>query len=118
MPYILYADIESWIEKIDGCANNPGNSSAIKKGENILCGYSMSTKCAFDNIENKHTSYRGEGCIKKFCTSLREHATNVIIFENENMLPLANKGLKLYQDAIGCHICGKRILEKFAISES
>ena len=40
--YIIYADIESLVEKIDGCANNPENSPTIKIGEHIFCGYSMS----------------------------------------------------------------------------
>ena len=48
MPYITYADIESLIKKIDGCANNPDKSSATKIGEYIPCGYSMSTILAFD----------------------------------------------------------------------
>ena len=43
MPYIIYADIESLIKKIDGCANNPENSSTAKIDEPILCGYSMPT---------------------------------------------------------------------------
>ena len=49
MPYIIYADIESLIEKIDGCANNPKNSSTTKIGEYIPCKYSMSTIPAFDS---------------------------------------------------------------------
>ena len=55
MPYIIYADIESLIKEIDGCANNPESSSTRKIFEHIPCGYSMSTIWAFDNIENKHT---------------------------------------------------------------
>ena len=51
----------------------------------------MSTIWAFDNIENKHTLHRGEDCMKKFCTSLREHATNVINFEKKKILPLTKK---------------------------
>ena len=43
MPYIIYADMEFLIKKIDGCANNPENSSTTKIGELIPCGYSMST---------------------------------------------------------------------------
>ena len=39
MPYIIYADIEYLIKKIDGCANNPEKSSTTKIGEHILCGY-------------------------------------------------------------------------------
>ena len=41
-PYIIYADLESLIKKIDGCENNPENSSATKIGEHIPCGYSIS----------------------------------------------------------------------------
>ena len=41
MPYIIYADIESLIKKIDGCANNPENFSTTKIGEHIPCEYSM-----------------------------------------------------------------------------
>ena len=43
MPYIIYADIESLIKKIDGYADNPEKSSPTKLGEHIPCGYSMST---------------------------------------------------------------------------
>ena len=69
MPYIIYADIESLIKKIDKCANNPENSSTTKIVEHIPCGYSMSTMWALDNIENKHTLYRGEDSMKKFYES-------------------------------------------------
>ena len=53
MSYIIYADIESLIKKIDGCADNPENSSTEEVGEHITCGYSMSTIWTFDHIENK-----------------------------------------------------------------
>ena len=56
---------------------NPQNSSTIIR-ENIACGYSMSTICTFDDIENKHDIYRGKGCMKKFCEYLKQHAMEVI----------------------------------------
>ena len=59
IPYIIYVDIESSIKKIDGCTDNPENSSTTKIGEHIPCGYSMSAIWAFDGIENKHTLYPG-----------------------------------------------------------
>ena len=49
--HIIYADIESLIKKIDGCANNPEKSSTTKIGEHIHCGYSMSATWGFDHIE-------------------------------------------------------------------
>ena len=38
MPYIIYANIESLI---DGCANDPENSSTTKIGPHIFCRYSI-----------------------------------------------------------------------------
>ena len=46
-------------------------------------------------FKNKHTSYRGEDCMKNFCTSLREHATNAINFEKKKMLLLTKKKAKI-----------------------
>ena len=89
------------------------NSSTTKIGEYIPCGYSMSTIWAFDNIENNCTLYRGEDCMKKFCTSSREHATNIINNNKKRMLPLTKKELKLYQEVTEWYICGKRFLKKF-----
>ena len=42
LPYTFYADIESLIKKLNGCANNEENSSTRKIGGHIPCGYSTS----------------------------------------------------------------------------
>ena len=83
MPYIIHADIESLIKEIDGCLNNPENPSTAQIGDHIPWGYSMSAIWTFDNIEKKHTLYRGEDCMKKFWESLREHAKNVTDFKKK-----------------------------------
>ena len=41
--FIIYADLDCITEKIDGCKNNPENSSAAKVNEHIQSGFSMST---------------------------------------------------------------------------
>ena len=75
----------------------------------------MSTIRAFDDIgKKKYTLYRGEDCMKKSCTSLREHATNVVNFEKKKMTPLTKEEQKSHQDAKVCCICGKIILKRFA----
>ena len=102
MSYIFYADMESSIKKIDGCVNNPENSSTTKIREHITCGCSMSTIWAFENIENKHTLYREEDCLKNFCTSLRENTKNIIAFEKKNILRLTKEELKSHQDTKVC----------------
>ena len=62
------------MEKLDGCKNNPGNSSTTKVGKHISSGFSMSTISSIKSIEKKHDAYRGKDCIKKFCKFLTEHS--------------------------------------------
>ena len=50
-PFIIYADFECLIEKIDGCKNNPDNSFTTKVGQHIPSGFSMSTISSFKNVE-------------------------------------------------------------------
>ena len=38
-PFIIYADLECVIEKIDRCKNNPENSSTAKVSEHIPPGF-------------------------------------------------------------------------------
>ena len=66
-PFIIYVDLECIIEKIDGCKNNPENSSTTKVSERIPSCFSMSTISSFRSIENKHNIYRSKDCIKTFC---------------------------------------------------
>ena len=54
MPFVIYADLECLIEKIDGCKKNLENSSTTKVSEHIPSGFSMSTISSFKNIESKH----------------------------------------------------------------
>ena len=89
------------------------NLQEQKIGEHVPRGYLMEAIWDFDSIENKRSLYRGEDCMKKFCSSLREHATNVTNFENKKPLTLTKKS-KLHQGVTACYICGKRLLKMFA----
>ena len=53
-PFIIYADLECIIEKIDECKKNPENSSTTNVSEHIPSGFSMSTISSFRSIENMH----------------------------------------------------------------
>ena len=57
MQYIIYADIESLIQKIDNCKNNPEKSSTAKVGEHMPCRYSKLTIWTFDHIKKEHGLY-------------------------------------------------------------
>ena len=69
-PFIIYADLECIIEKIDRCENNHENSSTTKVSEYIPSVFSSSTISSFRSIENKHDVYRCKNCMKRFCEFL------------------------------------------------
>ena len=65
-PFIIDADLECIIEKIDECKDNPENSSTTKVSKHIPSGFSMSARLSFRIIKNKHDIYRGKECMKLF----------------------------------------------------
>ena len=99
MPYIIYADLECLIEKIDGRENNPEYFPTTKIGKHFPCGYSLSTIWGFDHKKSKHSLYFGKDCMKEFRKSLKEHAKSMIEFEKKKILPLTPKELKSHKGA-------------------
>ena len=60
VPFIIYFDLESLLEKINNCHNNPEKSSKTKINKHKPSGYSLFTKYSFDTTKNKFDYYRGE----------------------------------------------------------
>ena len=81
LPFVVYADLECLLEKMNTCYNNPEESSTAKINKHTPSGYSIFTHCSFDKSKSKLNYYRGEDCMKKFCKDLREHATKIINYE-------------------------------------
>ena len=94
VPFIIYADLESLLEKINTCHNNPEKSSKTKINKHAPSCYSFFTQCSFDTTKNKLDYYRGKNCMRNFCLDLREHVTKIINYEKKEMIPLTKKKRK------------------------
>ena len=112
-PFIICADLKCIIDKIDGCKNNPENSSARKVNKHTPSGISISTILSFKSIENKHKVYRGKDCMKKFYESLREHVMKIINFKSNKMKLLKKEQQESYDNAKICHICQENFENKY-----
>ena len=51
VPFIIYADLESLLEKMGTCHNNPEKSSTTKINKHTPSGYSLFTHCSFDTTK-------------------------------------------------------------------
>ena len=83
IPFIIYADMESLLEKIDTCPKNPKNSSTTKINKDTASGYFLFIHCSFILTKNKYEYYRGKEYIKNFCRNRRKHATTIISYEKK-----------------------------------
>ena len=70
-PFIIYADVECVIEKIDGSKNNPESSSTTHISQNFPWGFLVSAISSFRSMENEHDVYITKGCIKNVLWNLK-----------------------------------------------
>ena len=108
VPFTIYADLESLLDKMNTCCNNPEKSSTTKINKHTPSGYSLFTHCSFDATKNKLDYYRGKNCMNNFCLDLREHATKIINYEKEEMIPLTKEEKKMHRRQKRGYICKKR----------
>ena len=66
VPFVIYADLESLLEKMNTCYNNPKKSSTTKVNKHTASGYSLFTHCSFITTKNKLDYYRGKNFMKTF----------------------------------------------------
>ena len=53
VPFIIYVDMESLLEKMSICHNNAKKSSKTKINKHTSSGYSLFTYCSFDATKDK-----------------------------------------------------------------
>ena len=110
LPFIIYADLECLLEKINTCYNNPEESSTTKINHHTPSGYSIFTHCSFDKSKSKLNYYRGEDCMKSFCKDLKEPATKINNCEKKDMIPLTKEEKEDYNNQKVCYICKKELI--------
>ena len=105
--FIIYADLESLLEKNSTCHNNPEKSSTTKINKHTSSGYSLFTNFSFVLAKSKLDCYRGNDCMERLCKDLKEHATKIRNYEKKEMIPLSDEENKSYEKQKVCYICKK-----------
>ena len=67
----------------------------------------MFTKCSFNETKNKFYRYRERDCFKKLHEKLIDRATEIINYEEKEMILLRDKENRSYEKQKICHICKK-----------
>ena len=107
VPLIIYADLESLLEKMNTCHNNPEKSSTTEINKHTPSGYSLFTRCSLGTMKDKLDYYRGKTCMKNLCLDLGEHATKIINYEKKEMISLTKEERRTHNQQKVCYICKK-----------
>ena len=88
-PFAIYADLESFLKKLDTCTNDPDKSSTTQLNKHEMCGYSLVTH--FEDAKNNyikvrdHCHYTGKyrGAAHKRCNLMNNTPREIpVIFHN------------------------------------
>ena len=105
--FIIYADLESLLEKMNTYHNNPETSSTIKINKHTPYGYSLLHTVHLIQQKISLVIIEEQNCMKNVCLDLREHATKLINYEKKEMIPLTKQKKKTHRRQKKCHICNK-----------
>ena len=113
VPFIMYTDLESILEPIQGASNNPNQSSTRGVNVHTPSGWCLHSKFAYGNVEKPTTQYRGSDCVEKFYEHIISEAKRLYIsFPEKPMIPLTKTQLRECKRATKCHICFKQFGDK------
>ena len=78
VPFVIDADLEYLLQKINTCLNNPDKSYTEKKAKHRPLGYFLVTCCSFDKSKNERSYYRGKDYMKIFWEDLKDQAMKIM----------------------------------------
>ena len=116
VPFVIYADFESILEKIHGCKQDGNKSYTEAYQRHTDCGYGYKVVCCYDDKYTKPIQlYRGEKAVYKFMENILEE----VKYCKRVMKKYFNKPLRMteeneqeFKKATTCHICDKKYTEK------
>ena len=108
-PYVVYADFEGILRKINTCEPDNKKSFTIKTEKHEPCGFSYVVVRSDGQTFGPYT-YRGKDAVFVFLTYLRNHEREMRgDMANKRTLVMTNQDWKKYRNAAECHICNKSL---------
>ena len=105
-PFIIYADFECIVEKIEGCDGNPGKSYTNKIHKHTPISYTYTVLCFNERIrKTKVVVYTGEDCMEQFVIDIEAECYE--LYHIPQAKPMLNREDKINHNyATRCRYCG------------
>ena len=110
-PYVVYADFECVLKKIEGCHPAPNSSYTVKTEKHEPCSFSYIAVRSDGKGFGPYT-YRGEDAVYMFLVWLQNHEREMREDMAKNRpLVMTPEDWKNHRQAVECHICNKALLK-------
>ena len=91
--------------------NNLEKSYTERKAKHERSGSSLSLTCSFDATTNRHYLYRGKDWVENFCKRSKELGTEIINYEEKEMIYKQIKKLSFAKDKKYATYAKKSVLQ-------
>ena len=107
LPFIIYADTEALIKKMQNCDPNPQNSYTKKYQIHEPISFSYYIKSFDDNVcESELRKYTGEDAMEKFVEWIEKDVKKIANISDVEMI-ISTDELKQFDEATKCWICNE-----------
>ena len=110
VPFVIYADFESFVQPISTCQPNPEKSYTLSYQKHEPSGFCYMVKCANDELSKPARVYRGPDVMDNFFKFMMEEEKHICdILSRVEPLKLSSEEKLQFQTATVCHICHKEL---------
>jgi hypothetical protein len=104
VPFVIYADFESYLEKID----ENQISATIKYAKHVPSGFAYKVVSSVDKYTKPTVVYRGENVVEEFLQQIMNEKENIVdILNNVKPMTISPKEEENFSLAGDCHICNE-----------
>ena len=108
VPFIIYADFESFQIPISGCENDPASSFAEKSTHHVPSSFAYKVVGLNHELSKKPVVYRGPGVAEKFVDCMLQEMEEIEEkFKHVEPMIMTKEDWRSFHKASRCHICGK-----------
>ena len=107
-PFVIYADFECVLPKVQSCNPNPEKSSTTPVEKHVPCGYCYKIVSSNPLYSKPAVVYRGKDPVIHFLKALEKESIDIAkIVKQIHPMKLTERDEQAFKSATTCHICSK-----------
>lgn len=114
VPFIIYADFETYVKPIYTCDLDPNSSHTCNLSTFEPCGYAYHIVSTDKRYSKSPVVYRGDNIVETFLSNLLEEEDRILhILRRIEPMHMTIDDENLFEATTHCHLCGLKFQNRF-----